>query len=152
MSDETTSSGPDTSTRPATPVTPGTPTTTGDPESGRPAPGTSGSFDVNQPTIISLCYLGGWVTGGLSGIVGLVLAMIWQKENKDAWADSHFTYHARTFWFALAAGVVGFILTFFVIGIFLLMAVPVYVTVRAIMSMLKAQKHEPMPDPQTLLF
>ena len=115
-------------------------------------PAASSSFDLNQPTIVSLCYLAGWVTGGVSGIVGLVLSIMWQKENSEAWADSHFTYHARTFWVALAAGVLGFILTFFVIGIFLLMAVPVYVTVRAIMSMLKAQKKEPMPDPNTLLF
>lgn len=107
---------------------------------------------MNQPTIIALCYIAGWGTGGVSGLVGLILALTWQSENKEAWADSHFTYLARTFWVALAGVVVGLLLTIVLVGMLILALVPVYVSVRAIMSMLKAQKREPMPDPQTLLF
>jgi len=37
-----------------------------------------------------------------------------------------------------------------VIGALVLMAVAVLVIVRSVMSLLNAQKHEPMPDPSTL--
>lgn len=116
-----------------------------------PAP-PAGGFDMNQPTIIALCYIAGWGTGGVSGLVGLILSLTWASENKEPWAASHFTYLARTFWVALAGVVIGVVLTIVFIGILILALVPVYVTVRAIMSLLKAQKHEPMPDPETLLF
>lgn len=121
-------------------------------ETGTQPPAPSGGFDMNQPTIIALCYIAGWGTGGVSGIVGLILALTWQGENKEPWAASHFTYLARTFWVALAGLVVGIVFTIVFVGVLILALVPVYVTVRAIMSLLKAQKHEPMPNPETLLF
>ena len=110
------------------------------------------SSDVNQPMIVAICYLAGWMTGGVSGIVAVVLAYIWQGENKEEWARSHYTYLVRTFWISLIAGVIGAVLTLVLIGFLILMIVPVWVTVRAVVSLLKAQKQEPMPDPNTLLF
>ena len=38
------------------------------------------------------------------------------------------------------------------IGIFLMPLVAIWVGVRSVMSLIKAQKKEPMPDPNTLLF
>lgn len=114
-------------------------------------PATSSGFDFNQPTIISLLYLGSYVTG-FSGLVGIVLAHVWQGENKEDWAASHFTYAIRTFWFGFIGFVVAGFLTFFLIGLLLFPLVMVWVGVRSVMSMIKAQKREPMPDPNTLLF
>lgn len=108
-------------------------------------------FDLNQPTIISLCYLGGFLTGGLTSLVGIVLAHVWQGDNQEAWAASHFSYLIRTFWISLVGGVIAFVLTFVLIGMLLFPLLAVWVGVRSVMSLLKAQKHEPMPDPQTLL-
>ncbi|MFL0354887.1 DUF4870 family protein [Erythrobacter sp. GH1-10] len=111
-----------------------------------PAP--SNGFDFNQPTIISLLYLGSFLTG-ISGLVGVVLAHVWQGENADNWAASHFSYLIRTFWIGLIASVVLFVT---IIGIPLLILPAIWVGVRSVMSLVKAQKHEPMPDPKTLLF
>jgi uncharacterized membrane protein len=112
---------------------------------------TSNAFDFNQPTIISLLFLGSFVTG-ISGLVGIVLAHVWQGDNQANWAASHFTYLIRTFWIGFAASIVAGLLTLVLIGFLLLPAIAIWVGVRSVMSLVKAQKQEPMPDPQTLLF
>ena len=114
-------------------------------------PPANNGFDLNQPTIISLLYLGSYFTG-FSGLIGIVLAHVWQGENQDSWAASHFTYLIRTFWFGLLGFLIGGVLTIVLIGILILPAVGIWVLVRTVMSLLKAQKQEPMPDPETLLF
>lgn len=115
-----------------------------------PSTGNSG-FDFNQPTIISLLYLGSYITG-VSGLVGIVLAHVWQSENRDNWAASHFTYLIRTFWIGFVASIIAFVLLFVVIGALLFPLIAIWVGVRSVLSLIKAQKQEPMPDPKTLLF
>ena len=122
-------------------------------ESNKPATTNSGppannGFDFNQPTIISLLYLGSFVTG-FSGLVGIVLAHVWQGDNKEDWAASHFTYLVRTFWIGLIASV---ILAVTIIGLVVIWLPFIWVGVRSVMSLIKAQKQEAMPDPNTLLF
>lgn len=114
------------------------------------SPVQSGGFDANRPTIISLCYLGSFITG-ISGLVGIVLAHVWSGEEQEPWMASHFTYLIRTFWIGFVASIVGVVLSIVLIGIPLLMATAVWVGVRSVMSLIKAQKQEPMPDPETLL-
>ncbi len=110
--------------------------------------GTNNGFDFNQPTIITLCYLGSFLTG-ISGLVGIVLAHVWQNDNREEWAASHFTYLIRTFWIGF---VVSIILTITIIGMIALPLPAIWVGVRSVLSLIKAQKREPMPDPNTLLF
>ena len=117
-------------------------------EAGPPA---NAGFDFNQPTIISLLYLASFVTG-ITGLVGIVLAHVWQGENQDSWAASHFSYLIRTFWIGFAASIVAGLLSIVLIGFLLLPLIFIWVGVRSVMSLIKAQKQEPMPDPQTLLF
>ncbi len=112
---------------------------------------TNNGFDLNQPTIISLCYLGSFFTG-ISGLVGIVLAHVWQGDNDAEWATSHFSYLIRTFWFGFVASLIAGVLSIVLIGIFIFPLIAIWVGVRSVMSLIKAQKQEPMPDPQTLLF
>lgn len=114
-------------------------------------PATNSGFDFNQPTIISLLYLGSSITG-FSGLVGIVLAHVWQGDNQDDWAASHFTYLITTFWVGFAASIVAGALMVVLIGFILLPVIMVWVGVRSVMSLVKAQRQEPMPDPKTLLF
>ncbi len=122
-----------------------------------PLPGGSGNgFDTNRPTIISLCYLASFITG-ISGIVGLILAYIWQGETgasetgagESAWERSHLTYLIRTFWIGLLYAVISLVLTVIVIGVFGLIATAIWTAVRSVLSLVRAQKREPMPDPGT---
>lgn len=109
-----------------------------------PAP--QGGFALNGPTIIDLCYLGGFITG-ISALAGLVLAYIWRGEARPDWEKSHFTFQIRTFWISLLGSVLGGLLLIVGIGLLIWLAVCVWVVVRTIVSMLKAQRGEAMPDP-----
>ncbi|QJB69616.1 DUF4870 family protein [Parasphingorhabdus halotolerans] len=111
----------------------------------------SGGFDFNKSTIISLLYIAGFVVG-ITGIVAFILALIWKDEVAGTWEESHLQYHVMTFIVSLIAGIIGFLLIILGIGILILLAVGLWVLVRSIIALLKAQKHEPMPDPKTLLF
>lgn len=112
-----------------------------------PAP--AGGFDLNHPTIISLLYLGSFVVG-VTGLVGIVLAYVWRNDDPAGWEQSHYTYLIRTFWFGLLGSVIGVVLSVVLIGIPIVIAVAVWVIIRSVVSLLKAQKHEPMPNPETL--
>jgi uncharacterized membrane protein len=118
---------------------------------GGPPSGSGGGFDLNRPTIISLCYLGGIITG-ISALVGIVLAHVWKGEGDAGWMTSHYTYLIRTFWIGLLGSIVSAVLMVVLIGFLTIIAVSLWVLVRSVLSLLKAQNQEPMPDPETLLF
>lgn len=108
--------------------------------------GPNSGFDLNNPTIISLLYLASFVTG-ITAIVGVVLAFVWRGEPKAAWESSHYEYLINTFWIGLIGSVIGFVLIFVIIGLLILPAVAVLVIVRSVLSLINAQKHQPMPNP-----
>lgn len=131
-----------------------TPTPTPTPEptvrpQGTP-PAATGGFDLNQPTIISLCYLASFITG-ITGLVGVVLAYVWKGEPKAEWELSHYQYLIRTFWIGLIGSVVGFVLLIVLIGMLVLLATAALVGVRSVLSLINAQKRAPMPNPDSWL-
>lgn len=119
-------------------------------------PQPSSGFDLNQPTILSILYLAGWLTGGVTGLVAGVLALVWKDQAKADWERSHYSYAVVTFIGGICGTVLGWILTATfigaIIGIPLLLVASIWVTVRAVMSLLNSQKRLPMANPQTLLF
>ncbi|GAB5487645.1 MAG: hypothetical protein Pars2KO_12150 [Parasphingorhabdus sp.] len=115
-------------------------------------PGNStGGFDLNKSTIISLLYLGSFITG-LSGFIGIVLAFVWKGEVADTWEESHLQYHIMTFVVGFVASIIAALLMLVLIGFLLFPIIALWVIARAVVALLKAQKQEPMPDPKTLLF
>ena len=113
-------------------------------------PTTDSGFRFNRPTIISLLYLSTPLLG-ISGLIGLVLAYVWRNEPHEDWEASHYAYLIRTFWIALAACAIGILLALVLVGFLLLLAVPVLVIVRCVLSLVNAQKQAPMPNPLTLI-
>jgi uncharacterized membrane protein len=112
---------------------------------------TSSGFDMNKATIISLLYIASFFVG-VTGIVGVILAFVWKDEVAGTWEESHLQFHIMTFVIGLIGSVIGIILSIVLIGIPLLIALAIWVLVRSIMALLKAQKQEPIADPKTWLF
>lgn len=111
----------------------------------------SGGFDLNKATIISLLYISSFLVG-ITGLVGFILALVWKDEVAGTWEESHLQFHVMTFIIGLIVGFIGFILSFILIGIPLLLALAVWILVRSVLALLKAQKQEPIADPKTWLF
>lgn len=107
------------------------------------------SFDLNHPTIVSLLYLASCVFF-VTGIVGLVLAYVWRSERPEPWEASHLTYLIRTFWIGLVGALVSTPFMLVGIGFLMIFAVFVLVIVRCVLSLVRAQKREAMPNPETL--
>ncbi len=123
------------------------------PPGAKPAPSTAATtsqFDLNQPTIISLLYLSSFLFG-ITSIVGVVLAYVWKAEPKDEWEVSHYQYLINTFWIGLVGSFVSVLLMLVLIGFLLIIGVAVLVVVRCVLSLINAQKREPMPNPGTWL-
>ena len=120
------------------------------PPSSGPSSSATSSFDFNQPTIISALYLSGFLLG-VTWIVGVVLAYVWKGEAKAEWEASHYTYLIRTFWIGFIGSVISIFLMIVLIGFLLWAAVAVLMVVRCVLSLINAQKHEPMPNPETWL-
>jgi len=108
-------------------------------------------FDFNKAAIVSLLYIGGFVVG-VTGLIGFILALVWKDEVAGTWEESHLQFHIMTFVIGLLVGIIGSILSFVLIGIPILIALAVWILVRSVLALLKAQKHEPIVDPKTWLF
>lgn len=110
-----------------------------------------GGFDFNYPTIVSLLYLSSFLLG-ITSLVGLVLAYVWKGESgREPWEASHYQYLINTFWIGFVGSIIGFLTLILVVGAFILLAVMALVVVRCVLSLIRAQKHEPMPNPSTWL-
>lgn len=114
------------------------------------APASTSGFDFNRPTVVSLLYLSSFILG-ITVIVGVVLAYVWKGEAHAEWETSHYDYLIRTFWIGLIGGVVSVLLMIVLIGFLLMLAVGVLVVVRCVLSIVNAQKQQPMPNPETWL-
>lgn len=113
-------------------------------------PAAGSGFDFNRPTIISLLYLSSFALG-VTVIVGVVLAYVWKGEPQGEWERSHYEYLIRTFWIGFLGSVVSIVLMVVLIGFLLITAVAVLVVVRCVLSLVNAQKQQPMPNPETWL-
>lgn len=113
-------------------------------------PPVSSGFDFNRPTIIGLLYLLSLLVG-VTALVGVILAYVWRNEAHEPWEATHYRYLINTFWLSLVGSVIGFVLMLVVIGFAILAVVGVLVIVRTVLSLVKAQRREPMPKPGTWL-
>ncbi|TPE60078.1 hypothetical protein FJQ54_11725 [Sandaracinobacter neustonicus] len=114
-------------------------------------PATTNDFDMNRPTIISLLYVGSFLAG-ITSIIGVILAYMWNGEPHDSWQDSHFRYHIRTFWIGIVwtiVAIIGSIITLFMLAWVLFPLVSVWFIARAIKSLMAAQKQQPLTNVET---
>ncbi|TBW35227.1 hypothetical protein EYW49_16460 [Siculibacillus lacustris] len=98
--------------------------------------------------VVWALYLGGAVTVGIAGIVGLIVAYLKRGDVAGTVYASHITSAIRTFWISLIAGIIGFVLSFVGIGLLVLIAVGIWSLFRAVRGLLKALDAKPIDDPE----
>jgi len=81
---------------------------------------------------------------GFTAVVGVVIAYV-QRGKGPGWLDDHFRYQIRTFWIGLIYAVVASVLSLIVIGLPLLLALAVWLIIRAVKGF-KALQERRSPD------
>jgi uncharacterized membrane protein len=115
-----------------------------------PPPPSPLSDERQMALIIYVLYLASLVTGGLTAIVGVVLAYI-NRDTAPNFLKSHYTFQIRTFWIGLIAYVVSFALIIVLIGIPLVLAVTVWLVVRCALGLSRLLRSEAYPTPDSLI-
>ncbi len=81
---------------------------------------------------------------GITYIVAVIINYVKKDDVKGTWLESHFTWQRRTFWYSLLWGIIGAILAFFVIGIFVLIADGIWVIYRIVKGWLNLSDKKKM--------
>ena len=73
-----------------------------------------------------------WLTGGLTGLVAIILNYIKRSDAAGTPYEDHFTWQIRTFWWAVLGHVIGFATIWIGIGFLILAAVSIWTLYRII--------------------
>ncbi len=117
-----------------------------------PSNPTGNASDGSNANIIYILYLVGFVTGGITTLIGVVMAYINQGEAPD-WVKSHYRFQIRTFWISILYSVVGSILIVALgLGLLILLFTVVWFIVRCIKGINAISRGEAISDPATWLW
>ena len=121
--------------------------------------------DRTLPIAVHGLYLAGFLTGGLTAIVGVILAYVNRGDSEYTWRESHYDFAIRTFWLFLAGVVISSLMI--VVGIPLLLVlvgiipiivggvalslVGVWFAVRTVLGLVYAVRGDAYPRPRNLL-
>jgi uncharacterized membrane protein len=116
------------------------------PPGGLPQAGEAGSADpslVKLTHAIYALYAASFFLG-ITAIVAIIMNYVKRDDVRGTFLESHFHWQIRTFWIALAWGIVGAILMLAVIGIPLLIAGGVWCIYRIVKGWLALADRKPV--------
>ena len=102
--------------------------------------------EKTMAVVIYGLYIAGWATGCVSSVIGLILAYV-SREAAPEWLRTHYTFQIRTFWLSIAWFMIGCATLIFGVGIVILAAIGILVTVRAILGLYWLLKGRAYPTP-----
>jgi uncharacterized membrane protein len=73
-----------------------------------------------------------WLTGGLTGLIAIILNYIKRSDAAGTPYEDHFTWQIRTFWWALLGHVIGLVTIWIGIGFVILAAVSIWTLYRVV--------------------
>jgi uncharacterized membrane protein len=103
--------------------------------------------DKTLPGVVYALHIAGVVTGGVTCVIGVIIAYISRKDAAD-WLASHYEFQIRTFWLALLFSLGGVILTPVGIGVVALVATGLWLVVRSVVGLSTLLKGQPYPTPK----
>lgn len=104
-----------------------------------------GNGETQMPLIVYILYLVYLFTGGLSGVVGLIIAYVY-NGNGPQWLNEHYRYQIRTFWIFLLYLVVSAVLMWVLIGFVLMAASIIWYILRCIKGIQALQQRTAPPN------
>lgn len=102
------------------------------------------SPDTTMPIVVYALHLAGIVTGGVTALVGVVIAYVYRGRG-PAWLDEHYRYQIRTFWLSLLYFTVSAVLTLVLIGFVTWLAAVVWLVIRCVKG-IKGLQEQRAPD------
>ena len=104
----------------------------------------TGGTDLRQYTmIIYILYIAS-VLIGVTSIVGIIMAYIKRADFAGSEYEDHITYLIRTFWISLIGYLIGIVLMFIGIGLFIIIAVGIWFLYRSIAGFIKFNDNKPI--------
>lgn len=91
----------------------------------------------------------GAITGGLTAIIGVIVAYLKRGDAAGTIYESHFTWLIRSFWIGLALSLIGVITAFFGVGVLVLVATAIWIIYRWVKGFLAFNDRKPIVNPST---
>ncbi len=82
------------------------------------------------------------LTGGVASIAAVIMAYIKRDELRGTYLESHAKNLIETFWWSVALGVIGVILTFAFVGVFVLLGGFIWFVYRCIMGIVRISERK----------
>lgn len=98
--------------------------------------------DKGQANLVYILYLVGLLVG-LTGIIGVIMAYV-AKDQADPVLKSHYDHQIAIFWKGFVYLLVGTILSFVLIGIFVLLWWAIWMIINVVRGMQTLSRGEPM--------
>ncbi|WP_136247793.1 DUF4870 family protein [Halomonas borealis] len=102
------------------------------------------SPDTTMAIVVYALHLAGVVTGGLTSLVGVVIAYVYRGKG-PAWLDEHYRYQIRTFWIGLLYFALSGLLTFVIIGFLTWLLSVIWLVIRCVKGF-KGLQEQRSPD------
>ncbi|MDR5867506.1 DUF4870 family protein [Halomonas koreensis] len=106
--------------------------------------------DTTMPMVVYALHLAGIITGGLTSLVGVVIAYVYRGKGPQ-WLDEHYRYQIRTFWIGLVYFAVSGLLTLVLIGFLTWLAAVVWLVIRCVKGFKGLQEQRAPDDVDTWL-
>lgn len=103
-----------------------------------------GTSDTTLPIVVYALFLAGIVTGGLTMLVGVVIAYVYRGQGPH-WFDEHYRYQIRTFWLAVLYFAISGLLTLILIGFVTWLLAVVWLVIRCVKGIKRLQEQR-APD------
>ncbi|AJK44877.1 hypothetical protein BGL_1c03340 [Burkholderia plantarii] len=115
-----------------------------------PGAAPAGSRDGSLRTlthVLYALYAVHWLTGGITGLIAIIINYVKRPDVVGTRYQQHFEWQIRTFWRALILYLIGVMLSFVVVGFFVLGATWVWTLYRIIKGWLFLNDDKPL-DPK----
>jgi len=114
-------------------------------------PGRPAVSNPQLALVVYILYLVSYVTGGLTWIIGVIIAHV-QIGSADPLLASHYRFQIRTFWIGILYIIVGCVLLFIFVGLLVFAWLFIWSIIRNVKGLLLLNENRPIANPGSWMF